>query len=180
MGGKRTRLISPHEVCIAPSDLILVLISDSLCRIVTAMRKSPSKPQTLEERLAKRIARKRGDVFLREDFGDLGGYDQVGRALLGLVRKGQLLKLGYGIYTRAVKSPFTDKRVPPKGLATLTEALERLGIETVPTRLQQAYSDGRTTQVPTGRVVAVRGRVRRKIGYGGFQLGFERAGPSAR
>jgi hypothetical protein len=119
-------------------------------------------------------------VFLRADFDDLGGYDQVGRALRGLVRKGLLLKLGYGLYTRAAKSPFTDKPVPPKGLETLTEALHRLGIETSPTRLQQAYSDGRTTQVPTGRVVAVRQRVRRKIGYGGFQLGFERAGPSPR
>jgi hypothetical protein len=138
------------------------------------------KPETLEKRLAKRIARKRGDVFLRADFNDLGGYDQIGRALLALVRKGQLLKLGHGIYTRAVKSPFTDKPVPPKGLETLTEALNRLGIETAPTRLEQAYNGGKTTQVPTGRVVAVRGRVRRKIGYGGFQLGFERVGPASR
>lgn len=37
------------------------------------------KPESLEQRLEKRIARKRGDVFLREDFRDLGGYDQVGR-----------------------------------------------------------------------------------------------------
>jgi hypothetical protein len=148
--------------------------------MLAGMRNLPVKPESLEERLAKRIARKRGDVFLRADFGDMGGYDQVGRALRSLVRKGQLLKLGYGIYTRAAKSPFTDLPVPPKGLQTLTEALHRLGIETAPTRLQQAYSDGRTTQVPTGRVVAVRGRVRRKIGYGGFQLGFERAGPSPR
>ena len=93
------------------------------------MGKRPVKPESLEQRLARRIARKRGDVFLRADFDDLGGYDQVGRALRGLVRKGQLLKLGYGIYTRAAKSPFTDKPVPPKGLETLTEALHRLGIE---------------------------------------------------
>lgn len=144
------------------------------------MNKLPLNSEPLEERLAKRIARKRGDVFLRTDFSDLGGYDQVGRALRGLVRKGQLLKLGHGIYTRAAKSPFTDQPVPPKGLATLTEALHRLGIETAPTRMEQAYNAGKTTQVPTGRVVAVRSRVRRKIGYGGFQLGFERAGPSPR
>jgi len=30
-------------------------------------------------RVLKRIDRKRGDVFLRADFADLGGYDQVGR-----------------------------------------------------------------------------------------------------
>ncbi len=133
------------------------------------------KPETLETKLLNRIERKRGDVFLREDFGDLGGYDQVGRVLTGLVRKGRLLKVGFGIYTRAAKSPFGGKLLPPKGLATLTEALNRVGIQTAPTRLEQDYNAGRTTQVPTGRVVGVRGRVRRKIGYDGVTLSFERA-----
>jgi len=44
----------------------------------------------------------------------------------------------------------------------------------------QDYNAGRTTQVPTGRVVGVRQRVRRKIGYNGFTLSFERAGPAHR
>jgi len=126
----------------------------------------------------KRIARKRGDVFLRADFRDLGGYDQVGRVLRGLVRNGRLLKLGYGIYTRAVKSPINDELVPPKGLATLTEALKRLGVGITATRLEQDYNAGRTTQVPTGRVVAIRGRTRRKIGYNGIFLSFESDRPS--
>lgn len=133
------------------------------------------RAESLETRVVNRIARKRGDVFLREDFRDLGGYDQVGRVLRGLVRSGQLLKLGYGIYTRAVRSPFSDKPVPPKGLATLTEALKRLGVEITTTRLEEDYNAGRTTQVPTGRVVAVRGRIRRKLGYDGVSLSFERA-----
>ena len=144
------------------------------------MRTVRQKPESLEQRLEKRIARKRGDVFLREDFCDLGGYDQVGRALRRLVRKGELLKLGYGVYTRAARSPFTDKSVPPKGLRTLKDALTRLGVEIVPTRLEQAYNAGRSTQVPTGRVVGVRGRVSRRIGYGGVVLSYERAGPAPR
>jgi hypothetical protein len=135
------------------------------------------KPTTLEDKLLDRIGRKRGDVFLRSDFGDLGGYDQVGRALSSLVRKGALLKIGFGVYTRATQSPFGNKLLPPKGLTTLVEALERLGIPTAPTRLEQDYNAGRTTQVPTGRVVGVRKRVRRKLGYDGISLSFERAGP---
>ncbi len=138
------------------------------------------RAENLETRVMKRIARKRGDVFLRADFRDLGGYDQVGRALRGLVRQGRLLKLGYGIYTRAVKSPFSDNLVPPKGLATLAEALQRLGVDTAPTLLEQDYNEGKTTQVPTGRVVAVRGRIRRKLGYDGVSLSFERARPAPR
>jgi hypothetical protein len=42
------------------------------------------------------------------------------------------------------------------------------------TRFAQDYNAGRTTQVPTGRVVVVRGRIRRKIGYKGIFLNFVR------
>ena len=136
--------------------------------------------QTLEARLLKRIARKRGDVFLRADFDDLGGYDQVGRVLRRLVRQGELMKIGFGLYARAVQSPFSDAPVPPQGLTTLTEALKRLEIQTAPSRLEQDYNAGRSTQVPTGRVVAVAQRVRRKLGYNGFFLSFERARPATR
>lgn len=144
------------------------------------MRKGTTQPDSLEQRLERRIARKRGDVFLRADFDDMGGYDQIGRALGRLIAKGMLMKIGQGLYSRASTSPFSSKPVPPKGLRTLTEALERLGVEPLPTRLQTAYEAGETTQVPTGRVVAVRDRVRRQIGYNGIYLKFERAGPTPR
>jgi hypothetical protein len=135
---------------------------------------------TLETLLSKRIDRKRGDVFLRSDFADLGGYDQVGRALRELLRQGRLIKIGHGLYSRAIKSPFDDSLIPPKGLSTLREALKRVGIETLPSRSVQDYNARRTTQVPTGRVVAVDRRVRRKVGYNGIALSFERAGPAPR
>jgi hypothetical protein len=135
---------------------------------------------TLETQLLKRIDRKRGDVFLRADFSDLGGYDQVGRALRQLVRRGRLMKIGFGLYSRTIKSPFDDRPIPPQGLSTLREALERVGIETLPSRSVQDYNAGRTTQVPTGRVVGVLRRVRRQIGYNGITLSYERAGPALR
>jgi hypothetical protein len=135
--------------------------------------------ETLETKLRKRIDRKRGDVFLRADFGDLGGYDQVGRVLRQLVRQGRLMKVGFGLYSRAIRSPFDDKTlVPPKGLATLREALKRVGIEALQSRSMQDYNAGRTAQVPTGRIVGVRQRVRRKIGYNGINLSFEHAEPA--
>lgn len=133
------------------------------------------KPETLESKVQKRITRKKGDVFLRADFEDLGGYDQVGRVLRDLVRRGQLLKLGYGVYARAIKSPLSGKPMPPKGLATVAEAVERLGVKTAPTRLERDYNAGKTTQVPTGRVIGIQGRLRRKLGYNGIALSFERA-----
>jgi hypothetical protein len=149
--------------------------------MLSGMRSGIGKPESLEERLEKRIARKRGDVFLRADFGDMGGYDQVGRALRQLIRKGRLLKAGYGIYARARPSSIDGQPTPTKGLRELAaEALGRLGIETAPTRMEQDYNTGKTTQVPTGRVIGVRGRVRRTITYNGVPLSYERAGPAPR
>lgn len=139
------------------------------------------KPETLEARLLKRIDRKRGDVFLRADFSDLGGYDQVGRVLSQLVQNGRLMKMGYGVYTRTRPSILDGAPTPVKGLRELAaEALKRFGVETAPTRFEEAYNAGKTTQVPTGRVVGVRSRVRRKLSYNGFPLSFERAGSATR
>ena len=42
--------------------------------------------QALERQISEQIDRKRRAVFLRADFADLGGYDQVGRALRQFVR----------------------------------------------------------------------------------------------
>jgi hypothetical protein len=132
--------------------------------------------KTLEQRMSDRIARKKGDVFLRADFQDLGGYDQVGRALRKLVDRGTLVKLGYGLYARARVSPLSGKTIPKKNLPALaTEALRKLNVEAEPSRYARAYDAGRTTQVPTGRVIAVKGRISRKIGYDGKYVSFERA-----
>jgi hypothetical protein len=149
--------------------------------MLSGMRYAGQKPESLEERLEKRITRKRGDVFLREDFGDLGGYDQVGRALRNLVRKGRLMKAGYGLYARTRPSVLDGKPTPTKSLRELAaEALGRIGIETAPTRMERDYNAGKSTQVPTGRVIGVRGRVRRQITYNGFPLSYERVGPAPR
>jgi hypothetical protein len=42
---------------------------------------------TLQEKVEQRIARKRDDVFLPREFRDLGGEDQVLRALRRLTRE---------------------------------------------------------------------------------------------
>jgi hypothetical protein len=80
------------------------------------------KPETLETRLLKSIDRKRGDVFLRADFGDRGGYDQVGRALRQLVREGRLVKIGQGLYARSRPSITSGEPVPVGGLSALKES----------------------------------------------------------
>ncbi len=123
-----------------------------------------------------RIARKKCSVFVREDFRDLSDYDQVGRALRNIAKNGRLIRVGYGVYAKAKKSPITGELVPVVPLPELAkEALARLGIQTAPSRLEKDYNAGKTTQVPTGRVIAVKGRISRKIGYGGAYVSYEPA-----
>jgi len=62
-----------------------------------------------------------------------------------LVRKG-LMKIGNGLYPRAVKSRFDDGLVTPKGLSTLRETLKRVDIETMSRRSTRDYTAGHTEQ----------------------------------
>lgn len=133
-----------------------------------------SKISTLEKKVAERISRKRSTVIMRADLEDLGGYDQIGRVLRTLVLKGKILKIGYGLYAKTTVSVVSGKRIPQKTLPSLAkEALDKLGVETAPSSLEKEYNAGRTTQVPTGRVIAVRGRISRKIGYNGTYVVYE-------
>jgi hypothetical protein len=132
--------------------------------------------ETLLFKMSSRIRRKRNDVLVRQDFLDLGGYDQVGRCLLRLVKEGTLIKIGQGIYVRATLSPIDARPSLPKSLNSLVlEALKKLDIPTGPTAMEIKYNAGNTTQVPTGRVIGVRKRVRRRIGFSGYSMRFEHA-----
>jgi hypothetical protein len=134
-----------------------------------------NKIRFLKDKIMLRIDLKKDTVFLRNDFKDLGGYDQVGRELRKLVREGKIIKIGYGLYAKAEVSPFNGELIPQKNLPALAkEALQRLGIETTATTYEKNYNMGKSTQVPTGRVIAVKGRVVRKIGYGGTYVSYER------
>ncbi len=131
---------------------------------------------TLLFKMSTRIRRKRNDVILRQDFLDLGDYDQVGRCLLRLVKERKLIKIGHGIYVRATLSALDARPSLPGSLNSLVlEAMKKLGIPTGLTEMEIKYNEGKTTQVPTGRVIGVRKRVRRRIGFSGYSIRFEHA-----
>jgi len=129
---------------------------------------------TLERKILRRMSRKQDNVLLRDDFSDLGGYDQVGRVLKHLTDQGKIIRIGYGLYAKAKLSLLTGETVPIATLPNLgKEALSRLNVETMPTKSEQAYNEGRSTQVPTGRMIGVKGRISRKIGYKGAYIAYE-------
>jgi ferredoxin-NADP reductase len=133
--------------------------------------------KTLRERMEARIARKRDDVFLPREFADLGGEDQVLRVLRSLVREGRLLRLGYGVYGRAIPSRLSGEPIlcSPNGfIGAARQALTKLGVKWEPTEAERAYNEGRSTQVPVNPVVRVKGRFSRQLRYGDTELVLER------
>jgi hypothetical protein len=136
------------------------------------------RPKTLREKIEVRIARRKSeDVFLTREFSDLGGEDQVLRALRGIVREGRLVRLGYGVYGRAFKSSLTGKpvlRSTDGFIGAARQALDKLGVKWDLTEAQRAYSEGRSTQIPVNPVVRVKGRFSRHLRYGNSELTLER------
>lgn len=133
--------------------------------------------KTLREKIEARIARKRDDVFLPREFADLGGEDQVLRALRTLVGDGRLVRLGYGVYGRAVASRLSGEPLlySPNGFAgAARQALNKLGVQWEPTEAERAYNEGRSTQIPVNPVVRVKGRFSRQLRYGNTELVLER------
>ncbi len=134
--------------------------------------------KTLRQKVEGRIARGWDDgVFLTREFVDLAGKDQVLRALRGLVRDGELIRLGYGVYGRALKSRLTNEPVlaSPDGFAgAARRALNKLGVKWQPTAEERAYNEGRSTQVPVNPAVRVKDRFSRRLRYRGTELIIER------
>ncbi len=134
--------------------------------------------KTLRAKIEDRITRSRGDsVFLTREFTHLGGEDQVLRVLRGLVRDGHLVRLGYGVYGRAIPSRLSGRPMlhSPNGfIGAARQALDKLGVQWEPTESERAYNEGRSTQVPVNPVVRVKGRFRRRLHYGNAELVLER------
>jgi hypothetical protein len=132
---------------------------------------------TLQDKIEARIARKRDDVFLSREFMDLGGEDQVLRVLRRLVKEGNLVRLGYGVYGRAIESRLSGKPIlyNQNGfIGAIRQALDKLDVAWEPTEAERAYNEGRSSQVPVNPVVKVTGRFSRHLSYGDRELVLER------
>ena len=135
------------------------------------------KRQSLQRKIEARIDRCLDAVFLPREFASLSGEDQVLRALRALVREGRLLRLGYGVYGRAVTSRLSGEPILYSAngfLGAAREALTKLGVPWEPTAAERAYNEGRSTQVPVNPVVRVKGRFSRRLRNGKLELQLER------
>lgn len=133
--------------------------------------------RTLREKMNERIAGRCDDVFLTREFRDLGGEDQVLRALRHLVREGSLVRLGYGVYCRAEISRQSGKPIlMARGGFTdaACQALDKLGVSWEPTAAQLAAEAGCPARVPVNPAVRVKSRFARRLRYQETELRLER------
>ena len=131
----------------------------------------------ITDRIKRSVSNKAGDVFVRSEFLPFGSPAQVSRALSELQADGRLVKLGSGVYARAMKSKLSGKPIPVKPLEVLApQALRKLGVKVAPSRLTKAYNSGQSTQIPSGIVINIgKQRVDRRIGFNGNLVQYERA-----
>ena len=132
---------------------------------------------TLKQKMETRIATMPEDIFLPREFGDLGGEDQVLRSLRGLVRDGKLVRLGYGVYSRAVISRVSGEPIlySSSGFnGAIRQALTKLGVKWEPTEAEKAYNAGLSTQIPVNPAVRIKGRFSRRLRYRNTEMKIER------
>jgi len=112
-------------------------------------------------------------MFLPREFRDLGGEDQVLRVLRILVREKRLVRLGYGVYGRAVVSRLSGDPIlySQNGfLGAARQALTKLGVAWEPSEAEENYNERRSTQIPLNPVVRVKGRFSRRLHDGNQEL----------
>lgn len=130
---------------------------------------------SIKDRISKSIKASKANVFIRSDFNKFGSYDQVGRALKELIESGDLVKMGYGVYSKAEKSVLSGKPIP---IATVTEAglvvMSKLGIKADVGYFARQYRDGKINQIPMKEVIAVSKPITRKIYFGKRVLEYEK------
>jgi len=132
---------------------------------------------TLREQITSRINSRKDDVFLPREFNDLGGQDQVLRSLRYMVRDGELIKIGHGLYCKARLSRLTGNPLlccTGGFIAVTRQALDKLGVEWLPSRAETDYNERRSTQVPVNNVLQIKSRFSRKLNYLGAELILEK------
>ena len=107
---------------------------------------------TAADCIFQKTKRSRRYVFERKDFDGIASYDQIGRALNQLIDKGEIMKLGYGLYTKARVNSLTGRLMPtnPGGSdALLREILKMKGVDFEMDSLSLQNLSGESTQIPS-------------------------------
>jgi len=123
----------------------------------------------LEDRMRQSIRRRAGNVVLRTELAGLGCASQVTHALGALQRRGELLRIGSGIYAKATRDAGTGRVRPLVDFESLArEAAQKFGVPWRP-RTLKAPEDLGASGCGTTEFVIETGerRISRKLSLGG-------------
>ena len=134
------------------------------------------RKKSLVLKIYKKIMKSKDLSFVQKDFYNFSDdNDQIIRALRKLVSDRVLIRIGKGIYAKAKFSNISNSYVPAGGVISAgRQALKKLGVQIYPSSAQQLYNMRTSTQIPTGRVIGVKGRISRKISFNGINLIYEK------
>lgn len=140
------------------------------------MQRSEGQPSTTLHRCRRFLQASTANVFRTLAFLPLGSRSAVQRALAQLVRDGQLVRIGVGVYARTKRSVLTGAVIPVAPLEVLApEALSLFGIEVRPPKAFRDYNEGRSNQVPCTFVLNTgRRRITRRLQFNGNGPSYER------
>jgi len=117
----------------------------------------------LEDRMRQSIRRRAGNVVLRADLAGLGSPSQVTHALDALQRRGELLRIGSGVYAKATRDAGTDRGRPLVDFESLArEAAQKFGVPWRPRTLKASGNGPSEFVIETGER-----RISRKLSLDG-------------
>jgi hypothetical protein len=95
----------------------------------------------------------------------------------GQAQQKPLIKLGYGVYGRAVVSRLSGEPMldSTRGfMGVVQQTLDKLRVRWEASAARAAYNEGRSTQVPVNPTLRVKGRFSRKLKLGNTEFRIER------
>tara|TARA_Y100000590_G_scaffold348197_1_gene399118 strand:+ start:378 stop:842 length:465 start_codon:yes stop_codon:yes gene_type:complete len=127
------------------------------------------------DKILKRINQSSDSIFLLSDFDYLSNRATISRILSSLCEKKYIARISNGIFVKVRKSVVTGNIILDDQLDNLARiALNRLGYETGEAFYQRLYKEGKTSQVPLGLVVGVKGKQpTRKFKFNGYSVNIE-------
>ena len=131
---------------------------------------------SLYYKVLERIRLLPSNVILRSDLMDLAEERQISRALKKLTTNEEIIRLGYGVYGRLTRSTRDPSLTYLDGgaLPTVREALNRLNVDWEPSRFENDYNSGRSTQVPANPPTKIKSRFARKLSYDDWEFRVEK------
>lgn len=131
---------------------------------------------SVKSTIESKIKNSNDHAFLRSEFSSIGSKSQVDRSLSMLIKEKKLMRVGLGIYAKAIESTISGRAVATSSIMEIAIcALRKMGIDAGYGSSYKRLMSGKSTQVPSAAIINVKGStVSRKIVLGNSEVIYER------